>query len=238
MFQKAGAMSVGTANAQTREEWVAQQLRKLKPGWRLLDAGAGERPYKNRCSHLKYVAQDFAKYDGKGDGTGLQTGQWNQDNLDIVSDITAIPEGDASFDAILCTEVFEHIPQPVLALKEFARLLKPGGVLILTAPFISFTHFAPFHFSTGFNRYFYEHHLPQFGLKIVELSFNGNFFEVLAQELLRAPEMAQRYAQTRMDWRERRAQQALLKFIERCARADNGSSEFAAFGIHVMATKT
>src|SRR5674476_1266665 len=66
---------------------------------------------------------------------GLQTKGWDTTRIDLVSDITAIPAPDASFDAILCSEVLEHVPEPTHALDEFTRLLKPGGVLILTAPF-------------------------------------------------------------------------------------------------------
>jgi len=63
--------------------------------------------------------------------------------VDVISDITSIPLPDASFDACLCTEVLEHLPHPIEALRELARLLRPGGRLILTAPFCSLTHFSP-----------------------------------------------------------------------------------------------
>ena len=228
---------IGTRNEATRHAWVEQSLQQLPAGWRLLDAGAGEQRYRRFCSHLKYVAQDFAKYDGKGDGRGLHTGVWSQSQLELVCDITAIPEPDSAFDAILCTEVLEHIPSPVLALQEFARLLRPAGQLILTAPFVSFTHFAPYHYCTGFNRYFYEAHLPACGFKIAEISTNGDFFELLAQELRRLPEMAARYANERPHRLDRWAMALLLRLMERCSRVDTGSSEFASCGLHVRAIR-
>ena len=131
-------------NQQNREIWLEEALKKIPTGSRILDAGAGELRYKEFCEHLNYVSQDFAQYNGEGDSKGLQTGTWDQTKLDIISDITEIPELDDSFDAIMCVEVFEHLPDPTLAIKEFARLLKSGGTLIITAPFCSLTHFAPY----------------------------------------------------------------------------------------------
>jgi ubiquinone/menaquinone biosynthesis C-methylase UbiE len=216
---------------------VEQTLKRLPEGARLLDAGAGERQFKPFCAHLKYVAQDFGQYDGKGDEAGLQMGSWNQSDLDIICDITAIPEPDASFDAILCTEVFEHLPHPILAVKEFSRLLRSGGQLIVTAPFCSLTHFAPYHFYSGFNRYFYETHLPGHGLKIVEMETNGNFFEFMGQEVRRLPEVADRYSKERPRRHELWAMNVVLKMLERFTRRDAGSAELLNFGYHVRAIK-
>jgi len=174
-----GMTTVGTKNKFNPKAWIEKALSKISAGSRILDAGAGEQQYKRFCSHLNYVAQDFAQYNGKGNSAGLQVGNWDQSSLDIISDITEIPEPNASFDAIMCVEVFEHLPDPIKAIQEFARLLKPNGHLILTAPFCSLTHFAPYHFYTGFNRYFYEKHLPANGFKIIDFQENGNYFEYL-----------------------------------------------------------
>lgn len=118
---------VGTQNQSNREAWLEKTLKNIPSGSRILDAGAGELKYKPLCQHLNYVSQDFAQYNGEGDGKGLQTGAWDQTKLDIISDITAIPEPDGSFDAVMCIEVFEHLPEPIKAIKEFSRLLKGGG---------------------------------------------------------------------------------------------------------------
>ncbi len=64
--------TVGTKNETTRDAWVRQQLRALPAGWRILDAGGGEQPYRDACAHLDYVAQDFGSYDPKQQDTGLQ----------------------------------------------------------------------------------------------------------------------------------------------------------------------
>lgn len=230
-------ITVGTQNERTRVAWIEQALKHIPAGARILDAGAGEQQFKRFCGHLQYVAQDFAQYDGRGDGVALQTGTWDQAELDIVGDIASIPEPDQSFDAIMCTEVFEHIPHPADALKEFARLLRPGGYLMITAPFCSLTHFAPFHFYTGFSRYFYEHYLPLYGFEIVDLQTNGNFFEYVAQETRRIPSMGVQYAGDRLRIWERVALRIILRALNRFTRQDHGSSALLHFGCHVFARK-
>jgi len=232
-----GQYIVGTKNAAPRDAWVAQVLAQIPAGARLLDAGAGECQYKKHCGHLKYVAQDNAIYDGKGD-SGLQTGSWDFSRIDIVSDILDIPEPDASFDVVLCTEVLEHLPDPARALDEMARLLRPGGMLIVTAPFWSLTHFAPYHYATGFNRYFYEFHLGRLGFDIVEMTPNGNFFECVGQELRRVPELAQCNAGgDKPSLLELHATQIVLAMLERMSSRDTGTSEMLNFGYQVRAVK-
>lgn len=231
-------ITVGMHNEKTRVEWIKKTLKKIPKGSRILDAGAGEQQFKKFCSHLEYVSQDFAKYNGKGDNRGLQTKIWNNSNLDIVSDITSIPVPDHSFDAIMCTEVFEHISDPVLAIQEFSRIIKKGGYLLLTAPFCSLTHFSPFHYYSGFNKYFYNKHLSNFGFKIVEIKNNGNYFEYLAQEIRRLPSMQTKYTfEQKPNILELIAIKIILYFLEKSSKKDRKSNELLCFGYQVFARK-
>lgn len=238
---KTGQVDVGTKNELTRQTWLEKTLGEIPEGARLLDAGAGELKYKKFCSHLDYVAQDFGQYNGVGDDKGLHKGTWDQTKLDIVCDIVDIPEPDASFDAIMCIEVLEHLPEPVAALREFARLLKNRGTLILTAPFCSLTHFAPYHFHTGFSRYFYEKWLPELGFQIAEIEFNGNFFEYLAQEIRRISFVRDKYTaspESRFDRLLRTlSQRVMLAWLGELSAQDNGSNELLFFGLHIRAIR-
>ncbi|MFZ4770694.1 MAG: class I SAM-dependent methyltransferase [Ferruginibacter sp.] len=229
-------IDVGTKNEITRVRWLEAALKKIPEGLTILDAGAGECQFKKFCTHLKYISQDFGQYEGSGD-IGLQTGNWDNTQLDIVSDIISIPLPDHSVDAIMCTEVFEHIPNPVLAIKEFNRLLKPGGYLIITAPFASLTHFAPYHFASGLSRFFYEHHLPENDFSIKDLDFNGNYFEFVAQETRRVGTIANKYSGTKLNFFERRIIQLNLRLLQKLSNKDKGSSELLCFGVHVFARK-
>jgi ubiquinone/menaquinone biosynthesis C-methylase UbiE len=233
----AGTGNVGLSNRQVREAWLERTLKSLPPGTRILDAGAGELQYKRLCTHLNYVSQDFAQYNGLGNQVGLQTGSWNSSGVDIISDISAIPEPDQSFNAILCVEVLEHLPNPTEALREFGRLLCSEGHLILTAPFASLTHFAPYFYQTGYSRYFYEYWLRNLGFSIVSLEANGNYFEWLAQELRRLPEISYRYGGVKPDWYSRWALRVLIKFLGRSSSKDSGSDQLLAYGWHVYARK-
>jgi len=227
-------LSYQNSNEINRQKWLKQTLSQLPPGTRILDAGAGELRNKALCDHLEYVSQDFGVYEGTGDGKGMQTGSWNTSKVDIISDIIDIPCSNASFDAILCSEVLEHIPEPALALREFSRILKPGGKLILTVPFASFVHLSPYHYCSGFSRYWLEHHLKQQEFTICELESNGDWFAYYLQESARFGSMARQYQDPK--W-------PIAYFISFAIRiyflfsSQLKSDDFACFGWNCVATK-
>lgn len=228
--------TVGTTNEDGRVAWIEETLKKIPEGLTILDAGAGESQFKKFCNHLKYIAQDFGEYTGDGN-IGLQTGTWDNSRLDIISDIINIPLPDQSVDAIMCTEVLEHIPDPNAAIREFKRLIKPGGYLLITAPFTSLTHFAPYHFSTGLSRFYYEKHLPDNGFNITELKLNGNFFEFVAQENRRIKRIALKYSGRRINVLEKVIIHLNLLILQRLSKKDRGSNELLCYGVHVFARK-
>ena len=138
---------------------------KLKPGSHVLDAGAGASKYRPFFSHCRYMTQDFCNYEGP-------LVKYLQP-VDYVCDITRIPLADGTLDAILCTEVLEHVVNPMAVLAEFSRLLKPGGKLYLTAPHGTTLHMEPYHYYGGFTHYWYRHWLPQYRFKIESILPQG-----------------------------------------------------------------
>lgn len=230
--------NIGLNNKSNRDNWLKYQLSKIPNGENILDAGSGEQQYKILCQHLNYVSQDFCKYDGLGDNKGLQTKKWDISKTDIISDIINIPKPNNSFDNIMCVEVFEHIPEPILAIKEFSRLLKVGGKLVLTAPFCSLTHFAPYHYYTGFNRYFYEKYLKEYNFNILEIFENGNYFEYIAQELWRVNDISKKYSNSQLSIFDKALIKLILRKLEKISKNDNGSKDILNFGICILAEKT
>lgn len=173
-----------------RDLWVINKLRTLKKDLKILDAGCGSQRYKKYCSHLQYYSQDFGKYTNDLKRTLSKStvggyGSYEYGMLDYIGDIWDISEKSNTFDYILCTEVFEHIPYPEKALKELSRLLKVNGCLILTLPSTSLRHMDPFYFYSGFSDRWLEHFCKKFNLKIIELSSDGDYYSFLRYELYR-----------------------------------------------------
>lgn len=227
--------AVGTNNETNRYKWTEETLKKIPTGYKILDAGAGECQFKKFCTHLNYTAQDFAQYEGDGN-VGLQMGSWDNSKLDIVSDITAIPVADESFDAVMCIEVLEHVPDPVAALKEINRVLRKDGYLMITVPFNSLTHFAPYHFAPGLSRFFFEHHLGIMGYDIIDLQYNGNYFEFIAQEVRRVKRVANQYSKG-YNFFDKIVTHLQLLSLEKLSKRSEKSEELLCFNIFVFAKK-
>jgi SAM-dependent methyltransferase len=116
--------------------FVQRAAAELQPGSRLLDAGAGEGAYRRFFSHCRYEAADLA--------VGEQN--WNYEHLDYVAPLHELPIPEESFDAVLCTQVLEHLELPRESVTELYRILKPGGRLYLTVPMAHPLHQEPFDF--------------------------------------------------------------------------------------------
>jgi len=177
-------------NQYQRDEFVRSELTKLPARSLILDAGAGSQRYRNDCEHLEYRAQDLGEYtrDQKrqlGDHGAGERSDYQFGPLDYTGNIWDIEEGDGTFDAILCTEVLEHVPYPIDTVRELARLLKPGGTLILTAPSNCLRHFDPIFYTSGFSDRWFEKVLPEVGLEVDVIEPVGDYYRWIAVELAR-----------------------------------------------------
>lgn len=113
-------------------------------GGEVLDVGCGRKPYQPWMSARRYVGVDIDTPVTRALGTA-----------DVFYDGRTLPFAEASFDAVLCSQVLEHVFAPEAFLCELARVLRPGARLILTVPFVWDEHEQP----ADFARY------SSFGLK-------------------------------------------------------------------------
>ncbi len=118
--------------------------------------------------------------EGMGGKYGYEYGE-----LDYVGDIWSIQEQDEKFDVILCAEVLEHIPFPNETIREFSRLLKRNGRLILTAPSNCLRHMDPYFFYTGFSDRWYEKFLEENGFSVKKIEPIGDYYSWMSVEVMR-----------------------------------------------------
>lgn len=163
-------------NSRVRDQVVARWAASLARDSHVLDIGAGPVKYRPLFAHCRYTAQDHPDVDYAPPGVEL-----------VRSELTSIPLPTGSIDAILCTEVLEHVEEPLAAVSEFARLLRPGGRLLLSVPAACRVHRVPTHYYGGYAPDFFERSLPARGLRLDELAPLGNWSEFMAQELGRLP---------------------------------------------------
>lgn len=104
----------------------------VAPGSDVLDAGAGDAPYRRLFVHCNYRTQDWPA-----------SPHTRASTADIVGDLRDLPVAAGSLDAVVCTEVLEHIETPWDALDEIHRVLRPGGRLFVTVPFVGELHEEP-----------------------------------------------------------------------------------------------
>jgi SAM-dependent methyltransferase len=101
----------------------------------VLDVGCGHMPYKQLLLSEPSRAVRYI---------GLDLPDNNYASPELEWDGVSIPLGEESVDCILLTEVLEHCPDAQLVLNEAFRVLKPGGFILITVPFIWPLHCVPY----------------------------------------------------------------------------------------------
>ena len=86
---------------------------------------------------------------------------------------------DEVFDRVICTQVLEHVPDPLLLLKEMARVCKRGGAVIISLPFVYPEHEQPFDYFR-FTRFGITELLEKAGMKVELMKRDSSAIETLA----------------------------------------------------------
>lgn len=137
---------------------------------KLLDFGCGRKPYQNLFHVSEYIGVDI-KYSGHSH---------EHSKVDVFYDGISLPFANDHFNAVFTSEVIEHLSNPEQTIPELYRVIKPGGRLLLTAPFCWNEHEMPF----DFNRYTsvgMQQLLQKHGFKILSQEKSGNFARVCFQ---------------------------------------------------------
>ena len=151
--------------------WM-EEVAPLYVKGRLLDFGCGGQTYRSLLEPQaeEYVGADVAAAPGVSLDLKIVPGQ----QMDAPDD---------SFDSILSNQVLEHVPDPDFYLSEAARVLKPGGTLILTAPMQWRHHEVPFDYYR-YTKYGLTELLGKNGFKIERLDTLGGAIALTGQIFL------------------------------------------------------
>jgi SAM-dependent methyltransferase len=149
--------------ATTIDEYV-RLIRRYARG-RLLDCGCGEVPY---YEVYKEVVDDNVCVD------------WQpNDYLDEVVDLNGpMPFGDEAFDTLLASDLLEHLAKPELFMREAARVLRPGGMVLIMVPFLYWIHEPP-HDYYRYTEFALRALCGDNGLEVVHLEPYGGYPDIL-----------------------------------------------------------
>jgi SAM-dependent methyltransferase len=97
----------------------------------------------------------------------------------VQTDAARLPFPSERFDAVICSELLEHVPDPRLVLGETHRILRPGGALLICVPFLNRIHGDPYDYGR-FTDFFWMETLGSMGYSAIEIERQGGFWSVLA----------------------------------------------------------
>ncbi|MAE64452.1 MAG: methylase [Phycisphaeraceae bacterium] len=148
-----------------------RHVRAIAPGFTgtVVDIGCGSKPYRPLFAHARYY------------GLEVDTPEIRDHHrADVLHDGQRLPLDDDSCDGAVSFEVLEHVFDPQSFLAEMRRVLKPGGQLLLTTPFVWDEHEQPIDFAR-YSSFGLRHLLERHGFQVVEHHRIGNDLSVVFQ---------------------------------------------------------
>lgn len=153
---------------------AVQEAKKYAKG-KLVDIGCGRMPYRKELEPLVdlYIGVDHPEVSKR---------YISDIKPEVLADAKKLPFKNDSFDIALLIQVLEHVDAPDKVIKEAARVLRPGGVLILSVPFLYPLHDMPYDWGR-YTKTALKSFISQADLRLVKMKTQGSFFEFWLQML-------------------------------------------------------
>lgn len=138
----------------------------------VLDVGCGSSPFKG---YFDKYAEEYLKHehpDAAKEGV----------KYDVLSELPKIDVKDKSIDTIICISVLEHVSEPIETIKEFHRILRDEGIIIISVPQYWHLHEEP-HDYYRFTKHLLNKKMPELGFDIIHIKETGKSFAVVGQVL-------------------------------------------------------
>jgi SAM-dependent methyltransferase len=152
----------------SQQAMQVMMLPYITPETTLYDVGCGEKPF---ASFLKGKVAEHI-------GVDIDFGFYEKYYIDLIGSADNLPIEDGSADAILSSQVIEHLPDPEKSIAEAARVLKPGGFLFLSYPYLYPIHAPPYDFAR-LSQFALDAMLERHKLELVERRALAGFWYML-----------------------------------------------------------
>lgn len=138
---------------------------------RVLDFGCGAKPYQSlfkKCTEYIGCDIEISGHDHKNE------------SIDVYYDGKTLPFDDESFDSVFSSEVYEHVINLDEIIPELYRVLKPGGYMLVTVPFVWNEHEVPYDFRR-YPSFGLKEELERYGFKVISQRKATKYIEILFQ---------------------------------------------------------
>jgi len=151
--------------------FAREAAESVSPGALVLDAGAGDSPYRHFFKHVVYEGADICARDAR-----------KYPHVKYQCDLSRIPVPSERYDLVLCTQVLEHVPNPISVLVELHRVLKQNGRLWISAPLYFQEHETPFDYFR-YTQYGWRAMLSAAGFEVERIEWAQGYLGTVAYQM-------------------------------------------------------